>query len=452
MGFAAAIFDLERFHWLPGVWPMHQFLRRVRRRKQAVHARAVNAVRRRVVRHRLPTRTVAAAQLSFATCSSASELCAAGGGPRLFVAEEPEVMTARPALLERLCWGQGADVEQLFNQSSFVTERHTLMRFDHARLMPRWGLVMPTPGTFLEESLNATRWLAEDPARLPLRPFGFGTLPATFVDHERLFVYERLAQRARRIDGPPGLVLSHWGGDNYGHFWMDCVSGLIPVLDELRSGQLQLLTPPLRPFQREILGLLQIPPRAITEIPDDLVRCDALVFSSLLTCTRTVRPSSRSILPFRLAAGERRASASGLRRLYVTRRGLGGRVLANEAELEARLIEAGFAVVDSGRMSVTRQIDAFSSAEVVVGAIGAGMANVAFSPPGCRVIEILPRIHMDDWLFHLAALAGHSFAYYVAEVEPANIFSMRPVSFQYTVDVDAVVERARAACDLGAGA
>jgi len=74
------------------------------------------------------------------------------------------------------------------------------------------------------------------------------------------------------------------------------------------------------------------------------------------------------------------------RKFYIPR--TNKRVVQNETEL-VNLLD-GFEVFDPGRHSFEEQIEAFSEAEAVVGAHGAGLANILFAPEGCRVLELFP--------------------------------------------------------------
>ena len=74
------------------------------------------------------------------------------------------------------------------------------------------------------------------------------------------------------------------------------------------------------------------------------------------------------------------------RKFYIPR--TNKRVVQNETEL-VNLLD-GFEVFDPGRHSFEEQIEAFSEAEAVVGAHGAGLTNILFAPEGCRVLELFP--------------------------------------------------------------
>ena len=83
--------------------------------------------------------------------------------------------------------------------------------------------------------------------------------------------------------------------------------------------------------------------------------------------------------------------------------------MLNEPELVARLTDLGFRIIEPETLSVTDQILAFSSAEMVVGPSGSGMFNVAFCHPGTKVIDIESEPH---WIHaHRSLFASCSLRY-----------------------------------------
>jgi capsular polysaccharide biosynthesis protein len=94
------------------------------------------------------------------------------------------------------------------------------------------------------------------------------------------------------------------------------------------------------------------------------------------------------------------------RRLYISRRRAKWRKILNEASLVEALGAYGFEVVECEKLTFDEQVRTFSHAEVIVGAHGAGLANMMFSPPGAKVLEIAhPQWPNPDY-FVLAANLG----------------------------------------------
>lgn len=72
--------------------------------------------------------------------------------------------------------------------------------------------------------------------------------------------------------------------------------------------------------------------------------------------------------------------------VYISRRA-SARSIIDESALENHLVEQGFRSVQLEEMNIRGQIDLFTQTRVVVAPHGAGLAGIAFLPPGARVIE-----------------------------------------------------------------
>lgn len=100
------------------------------------------------------------------------------------------------------------------------------------------------------------------------------------------------------------------------------------------------------------------------------------------------------------------------RRLYVTR-GAGTRRVANESALFRQLRAHGFEFIDPA--SECDPARTFSQARVVVGAHGAGLANILFCRPGTRLLELIPTDHVYPHYYTLAAAGGLDYSYLAGE-------------------------------------
>lgn len=78
-------------------------------------------------------------------------------------------------------------------------------------------------------------------------------------------------------------------------------------------------------------------------------------------------------------------------RIYISRLDAKGRPMVNEAEIIALAEQAGFVPVVMSKLPVAEQIGLFAGARTIIGAHGAGMANIAFCQPGTRVVELYSR-------------------------------------------------------------
>lgn len=79
------------------------------------------------------------------------------------------------------------------------------------------------------------------------------------------------------------------------------------------------------------------------------------------------------------------------------------------------LTTLGFARVRPERLPVAQQIDLFAQADMVVGFLGAGLANVAWCQPGTLVYELVPSHHLNPCF--LAMCIQGSLPYWADKVE-----------------------------------
>jgi capsular polysaccharide biosynthesis protein len=228
-------------------------------------------------------------------------------------------------------------------------------------------------------------------------------------------------------------VLTTRGVDNYYHFLID----VLPRLEVLRRAGVRptrYLVNRTTPFQRELLDHFGISEDATVEsaaFPH--VRADELLVASLpdshLRTPPWVVPWLRArLLPAGVAAGRRR--------LYVTRgQRRFTRRIENEEEVLTTLGPLGFDVIDPGALSVAEQVRLFAEAEIVVGAHGAGLTNIAFCSPGATVIELFPADYVNVCYWALAStVEGLQYRYLVEETRGRPSRTQSRVASDITVD------------------
>lgn len=89
------------------------------------------------------------------------------------------------------------------------------------------------------------------------------------------------------------------------------------------------------------------------------------------------------------------------RRLLVARKGP-TRTIHNIEQVQAFLSRYEFETVYLEGMSMVDQILLFQSAEFVIGAHGAGLANLLFCEPGTKVIELMPSVEMRPFFWFIS--------------------------------------------------
>ena len=96
------------------------------------------------------------------------------------------------------------------------------------------------------------------------------------------------------------------------------------------------------------------------------------------------------------------------------------RRVAWEADFVARL--PGFERIELSRYSPSEQIALFTNCAAVAGPHGAGLAHVAFCPPGAHVFELFPDGRRQPVYHRLAGLAGAHYHWATVDFEnPARL-------------------------------
>ena len=238
---------------------------------------------------------------------------------------------------------------------------------------------------------------------------------------------------AGHVDQPCGFV----GGDPFGNYY----HWLLDFFPRLRAFQLLIAHEPAlagarvaligrRPaFVEDLLTAMAFPRERLLEIEaGKAYRFDTLFVLSNFTQYGHVHPLALDYL----GALARPPDVAPGRRLYVSRRDAAGRRVRNEEAVTAALARLGVATVHLAGMTLAGQRALFAGAELVVGPHGAGLTNLVWTPPGCRLIELHPG---GDWLHQFQLLAQalgrpyHRLAPDGAAVDP---------NADFVVDVDAL--------------
>jgi capsular polysaccharide biosynthesis protein len=127
-------------------------------------------------------------------------------------------------------------------------------------------------------------------------------------------------------------------------------------------------------------------------------------------------------------------------KVYVSRRDAAGRRVVNDAELVSRLRKAGYREIVLSTMPLAEQIAIFATASRVIGLHGAGLVHFAFTPPGARMLEILPASYAIPTPYILAAGMGGEYLSYVAE---DVVLGPNPALDDVRIDVDDFEARCR---------
>jgi capsular polysaccharide biosynthesis protein len=124
---------------------------------------------------------------------------------------------------------------------------------------------------------------------------------------------------------------------------------------------------------------------------------------------------------------------AGPKRLFISRGAAQFRRIKNEAEIEAVLVKRGFTSVRLEELTLAEQVGLFSGLEAVVGAHGAGFTNLAFAPPGTKVVELHPPGTLPLYFAAMCQSLDHSHAA-IAGTAVRALNPLKRAFWHFTID------------------
>jgi hypothetical protein len=104
-----------------------------------------------------------------------------------------------------------------------------------------------------------------------------------------------------------------------------------------------------------------------------------------------------------------KAQSHSRTRLMLTRAPGLPRQIQNMSEVTKLLAEYNVKLVDPANFSPLEQLQIFSNCSLLIGAHGAGLTNLAFTPPGSKIIELLPPLCATQAYWTIAHFLGYSY-------------------------------------------
>jgi capsular polysaccharide biosynthesis protein len=246
-----------------------------------------------------------------------------------------------------------------------------------------------------------------------------------------------------RLDhpAPHGIAVTcfdHWDA-NYYH-WLAHTVPAVHAIQARRADAATLVVPRLWPWQEATLQRLGA--QSLRRLPTELGRQYALAeceYYDFVAGQADFSVSTLSRAAYERMAQDVAPEPLAGRRLYIDRGNTTNRRIPNESALIAALRERGFEIVRPEDRHLTRQIALFQAADMVVGQLGAGLANIAFCRPGAVVYEIVPEHHANPCFLAMAMQGGLQ---YWADLFPTGAAQPDHTSaWHRDIDVTAVLLR-----------
>ncbi|MGC9271990.1 glycosyltransferase family 61 protein [Acidiphilium sp.] len=207
---------------------------------------------------------------------------------------------------------------------------------------------------------------------------------------------------------------------NYAHWITQCVPAIVGYAREPQFLGGLLLLPQLPSEYEHALRLTGIALPEILQVDSDqVVRVENFVYSSHLQNFNAPSYHTRTVFDNMIRAASQKKDQN--KKIYIWRIDSDKRPMVNEIELVEALTQKGFIPVITGSMSIDEQINCFNNAELVVGAHGAGFANIVFCRPGAAVYELTPEHHIDLYTgFAMSVLAQTRSVHYWVDAFPSH--------------------------------
>ena len=221
---------------------------------------------------------------------------------------------------------------------------------------------------------------------------------------------EGLGEDADRLPGR-----TFFGGhlrDAFGHLLLEVMPRFWPDLAYQEFDHVLLCSTvvgrasgPIQPYAADLLAGLGVDPASCVRLADRPLVCEELtVATAPFVLKHAVHPAF--LQPFERACGslvgEGTGTASSMtgRRLYFSRGRLPAsrRRAANEAELEAILVGAGFDVIHPQEMPIRDQVAAVDGADALAGCDGSALHLAAFARPGTVLLAIDSRPVLNQFM------------------------------------------------------
>ncbi|NVN94419.1 MAG: glycosyltransferase family 61 protein [Bacteroidetes bacterium] len=243
---------------------------------------------------------------------------------------------------------------------------------------------------------------------------------------------EHQTNNYKKLKGSCLSLCSDWANTNYSHFLLDTL-GRFELYRKagFSINDIDYVYCPIpSPFAERLLIKLGIPiNKCILPEAGKAYQFEKLFVPSF--------PGYRRVYPQWLIEFLRseftEKSVKKFRRLYIPRNT--SRKISNEKELISILEKLDFEVFEPIQHMNTPSY--FSEAEIVIGAHGAALANLAFCHPGTKVLELIPSDHVFPHWYTLSAAADLIYSCIIGKSENERpIPKFGPSPYDFFIDMD----------------
>jgi hypothetical protein len=233
-------------------------------------------------------------------------------------------------------------------------------------------------------------------------------IPVLHFPHAFQVVPTLQCLRASATAVPDGVLINLQMSNSFYHWTCEILPRALSAASVAGAGARLYLCQQLPRFVFESLELLGLAGQCVA-LPTGVYTAERLAVPSY---ERAEWPAPEDIHELRRRLHASLGSSPGpRRRLLISRGDAVERKIRNEAELLSALNDLGFERVMPGELSFADQARLFADAEVIVGPHGAGLTNILFAPPDCKVVELSIESHYSPSYLMIASILGQPYGY-----------------------------------------
>jgi capsular polysaccharide biosynthesis protein len=133
--------------------------------------------------------------------------------------------------------------------------------------------------------------------------------------------------------------------------------------------------------------------------------------------------------------GDAKHQSPNKKRIFITRRW--SRKITNEDQVMELLAKYSFVKFELDSLSVTEQVQLFSSAEIIIAAHGAALTNLTFCNHGTKVLEIFPPSYIIPHYWGISSVAKLEYHYFIGinEEKDSQMLKRWPGGDNITINI-----------------
>jgi capsular polysaccharide biosynthesis protein len=231
------------------------------------------------------------------------------------------------------------------------------------------------------------------------------------------------------IKGSVALISIGGLGDNYYHFWVECLARY-HLLNTSGIKPDYYIFPNKTKIHKQFIKLSKIKPEKIIQLKENTVICaDKLIVPSFINNYESIKTKKYAnyCIPNKLSQPVKQwlpswlsefytnfqnPLAKPIHRIYISRRKACRKIL-NEDPLIEMLNKYNFKTLFLEDLSLMEQINFFNHASIIIAPHGAGLTNISFSKKGTIILELYPQYYHDPCFRLHATLLGHDYNYLI---------------------------------------